>query len=179
MDAARLACVLAASHSQWMEEQLLLPSLLEAAGGRPGTFVELGALDGVKYSNTLALEACYNWTGLLIEANPSNYAKAQLAGRRATLVHSAVCDGVGTINITAKPGPASGAVEHLPWHLRSRLTPQQRTVAVPCRPLAALLSDAGLAGGATFLSLDVEGAEAQVKPPSNRRARRHRLEPRR
>ena len=52
MDAASLACVLKNSHSQWSEDKALLPALLQAAGGRPGTFVELGALDGVTYSNS-------------------------------------------------------------------------------------------------------------------------------
>ena len=52
MDAASLACVLKNSHSQWSEDKALLPALLKAAGNRPGTFVELGALDGVTYSNS-------------------------------------------------------------------------------------------------------------------------------
>lgn len=53
-------CLLRTSRSQWGEERVLLPALLEATGGRPGVFVELGALDGLQYSNTLALERCLN-----------------------------------------------------------------------------------------------------------------------
>ena len=38
----------------------------------PGVFVEMGALDGVTLSNTLAFERSrMNWTGVLIEANPA------------------------------------------------------------------------------------------------------------
>ena len=37
----------------------------------PATFVEMGALDGLKYSNTLAFERALNWRGVLIEANPA------------------------------------------------------------------------------------------------------------
>lgn len=35
-----------------------------------GFFIEMGAYDGQSFSNSLWLEKKYNWTGLLIEANP-------------------------------------------------------------------------------------------------------------
>ena len=38
-----------------------------------GFFFEAGAYDGVVASNTLLFETRYNWTGLLVEANPDNY----------------------------------------------------------------------------------------------------------
>ena len=53
------------AHSQNGEDILLLPTLLRLTRGRPGTFVELGALDGIQYSNTRILEACYGWRGLV------------------------------------------------------------------------------------------------------------------
>ena len=142
-------CVLRESRSQHGEERMLLPTLIAAAGGlgRPGTFVELGALDGLTYSNTVALERCFNWTGLLIEANPSNFARLELSGRRAKMVHSAVCAGGGVVNISASSGATSRVVS--------------KGVSVPCRPLPELMADAGL-NGATFLSLDVEGSEGVV-----------------
>lgn len=59
------------------EESLLLPTLYRAARLALGTgsFVELGALDGVTGSNTIIFERCLGWRGLLIEANPSNFNK--------------------------------------------------------------------------------------------------------
>ena len=53
--------------------------------GKPGQFVELGALDGVTGSNTLGLEACYGWSGLLIEANPTNFRRLQRSGRQSAI----------------------------------------------------------------------------------------------
>ena len=47
-----LDCVLRHSQSQFREDLLLLPTLLEVTGGLPGTFVELGALDGIDASNS-------------------------------------------------------------------------------------------------------------------------------
>jgi len=45
---------------------------------RGGFFVECGALDGERSSNTLYLERDLGWTGLLIEADPYFY--TQLLG---------------------------------------------------------------------------------------------------
>ena len=71
MDTNSLLCTARNSRSQWSEERLLLPDLLAAAEGRPGVFIELGALDGLSGSNTLALERCFNWTGCVPAAVPS------------------------------------------------------------------------------------------------------------
>jgi FkbM family methyltransferase len=177
------ACALNQSQSQRGEDLTLLPALLALTGGRTGTFVEIGALDGVFYSNTLMLERCYGWTGLLIEANPSNAARLRrnlAAGRRdatkAQAEYAAVCDHAGgVVNMTATGGAVAGAVEtftpeHLSqWgngsarHAAGGLHfDESRTVAVPCRPMSHMLADAHLLPRATFLSLDVEGAEETV-----------------
>ena len=77
--AAGMECVLGNTRSQFFEDFYLLPFLLKAAGGGPGTFVELRALDGVQYSNTFMLEHCFGWSGLLIEANRQR-CRASLSG---------------------------------------------------------------------------------------------------
>ena len=165
-----ITCALNRSVSQFHEDLLLLPLLLRAAAGRKraGSFVELGALDGLRWSNTLLLEHCYAWSGLLIEANPKSFAELRRSGRqRSTYRHSAVCaEGVGSVQMSADGDSVAGQVGMMPaahvqkWTQRGFLT--NRTVAVPCAPLGALMRGAGLARGATFLSLDVEGAEQEV-----------------
>lgn len=37
------------------------------------TYIELGALDGVLYSNTKFFESALNWTGILIEPHPNKF----------------------------------------------------------------------------------------------------------
>lgn len=141
----------------------MLPSLLLAARGKPGCFVELGALDGLSFTNTLALERCFNWTGVLIEGNPTNYAALRSSGRRAASFHSAVCqNGVGSVNMTVAAGATSGTPSTMSLaHRRRWQQDRLPTVAVPCRPLVHIMQEGGL-GSAHFLSLDVEGAEAVV-----------------
>lgn len=48
-----------------------------------GYFVESGAFDGETGSNTLYLERHLNFTGLLVEADPDNFAKLKMKNRKA------------------------------------------------------------------------------------------------
>ena len=77
-------CAFNHSKSQYAEDLIMLPTLLHARRGSPGhgVFVELGALDGIAFSNTYMLEACFNWTGALIEGHPANFDQL-LKSRRA------------------------------------------------------------------------------------------------
>ena len=162
LSAAR--CALQNTQAQHSEDLLLLPTLLLAAGGRPGTFVELGALDGVQYSNTFVLERCFGWRGLLIEGNPTNFARLQSSTRIATKVHSAVCDGVGTVEFSVNGQQEAGDFSVLP---KAALATKAfaaglARVNVPCRSLASIMDDAGFSGPVHFFSLDVQGAEYKV-----------------
>jgi hypothetical protein len=47
--------------------------------------VECGALDGETRSNTLRFERYLNWSGLLVEADPLNFAKMETKKRKAYL----------------------------------------------------------------------------------------------
>ena len=103
----QLACVLREHRSP--DSLVVLPLLLAAAAAfGPGTFTELGeactsptlseflschcsscagAFDGESGSQTVHLERCFGWRGLLIEANPTNYAQIASKQRdRATVV---------------------------------------------------------------------------------------------
>ena len=159
-------CVARSNRSQYHEDQLLVPLLLRLTAGGRGTFVELGALDGILFSNTYMMEVCFGWTGLLVEANPSNAAALARSGRRAVARHSAVCTPPQrSLMVTASGGAVSGSVETMSarfikaW---SSVNKPTERVEVPCAPLSQLMAEAGLATGATLLSLDVEGAEAAV-----------------
>lgn len=153
-------CAVTNSHSQFGEDRMFLPWVIAAAKNAPGTFVELGALDGIALSNTYILEHCFGWTGLLIEGQPNNF--RALRGHRkmrsrSRLKHSAVCQGHGFVNFTAADGSGAGDTAHI-W---TRAT-SNKTVTVPCKPLSELMEEAQMPPQVNFLSLDVEGAEEIV-----------------
>ena len=49
--------------------------LERSAHKRHGFFVEFGATDGVRLSNTYLLETGFGWTGICAEPNPKMYAQ--------------------------------------------------------------------------------------------------------
>jgi hypothetical protein len=110
----QLDCACATSRATYAEDLALLPTLLRnSPTHRAGTFVEIGALDGFTFSNTLMLERCFGWRGVLIEANPLNFAKLNASGRPSVKVQSAVCEAdkdPSVVEFTVDGGPVAGQV---------------------------------------------------------------------
>ena len=178
----RIDCVLTFKGSGFAEDRALLPTLVAAAGGTtvPGTFIEIGALDGVDGSNSLLFEKCFGWSGALIEANRLNFNRLLLltSGPQATTprpnaakFHSAVCAGNGnkhqTVQITVQGQQFSGEPAEMGENYKNKWWRAKSdcldcTEAVPCKGLAHLARNASLPQNITFLSLDVEGAEEKV-----------------
>eukprot|EP00966_Prymnesium_polylepis_P116539 2693421-Prymnesium_polylepis.1 len=153
-------------HSQQGEDVALISNLFCDVCREQRIYLEIGALDGAMYSNTLALENGYNWGGLLIEGLPAN-ARSLIANRgksgRNVIFNEGICSGTGTVNFTNNPHVGTAGVPELmskeylkSWGRRFR----HGTVVVPCRPLSKLLQLAGIQK-IDFFSLDVEGAELQ------------------
>ncbi len=134
-----------------------------------GTFLELGALDGVKYSNTKFFEDTLGWKGVLIEANPNNYRLLSAAARRpnSKKYFGAVCsDGQKYINMsfrdTKAPLAVGGDVTKMTKGYKTHFIREgQKQVEVPCKPLSEYLHEAGIRHIDLF-SLDVEGSELLV-----------------
>jgi len=147
-----------------------------------GTFVELGAVDGVTYSNTKFFQDQMGWSGVLIEpsldfayllAGKSKYKKFQpFMGRRcmpngtAYCVNSAVCRRSGQLTFVYGQGPdgnmVGGAVDLIAEeHMKMFKLKSDKTYKVPCRPFGTILREANITH-IDLLSLDVEGAEETV-----------------
>ena len=137
-----------------------------------GIFVELGALDGITYSNSLWFEKALGWRGLLIEGHPENSARLAEAARTvrtsSAAFSSSICPfaapGVpGTLSFTTG-GAATGAATEaaaeafLKAHHGGQAVGTKR---VDCVPMQALLDATGVLD-IDLLSLDVEGAELLV-----------------
>ena len=130
---------------------------------RGGFFVEAGALDGKRYSNSWFFEKCLGWCGLLIEGNPANFRDLVTNRPSAIKLHTALCADGEEVDFIAGGGATAGAVAAMDrkfldrWHHTT--TPQ--IVRVPCITLAHALCLHGITE-IDFLSLDVEGSELDV-----------------
>ncbi|CAE7632885.1 unnamed protein product [Symbiodinium pilosum] len=155
------------SQSQFGEET----TVIDAFGWHDksdGVYVEIGALDGIKYSNTLSLHTCLGWTGLLVEGSPRNFhflRRNLLTTRPENVVahFGAVCAPPLT-NTTFLRGRKHGAVDADIRHVSDTVTQDHahhRRTTVPCKPMSWYLQSLPR-GHVDFFSLDVEGAELEV-----------------
>ena len=131
---------------------------------RNGTFLELGAFDGVTYSNTKFFEDSLGWSGVLIEAHPHAAALLAVNRPRSKRFHCAVSTQEGELEfIVNANGPVSSVKDftsekhHQGWHAKNAT----EIVKVPSRPLGSILREAGV-WRIDFWSLDVEGGELEV-----------------
>jgi hypothetical protein len=125
---------------------------------RNGFFVECGALDGERSSNTIYLENKRGWTGLLVEMDPYFYTQLLGKNRRVWSINACLSpyDYVTTLPYQSDE---SGAGKLLINDTQRSLSPQ--TAFVPCFPFQTLL----MAINQTridYFSLDVEGVEMPI-----------------
>jgi hypothetical protein len=149
---SRSQCIRNWTRSAHEEDIVLLPTLLRAANGTSGTFVELGAFDGVHSSNTIMLETCFGWKGLLIEPNQASFSLLKRAKRHAKLANTAICAEVaGTVRMTKEGGVRAHVVqdgEQPQAHGKKRAI-----LNVPCHSLSHIMRSNDFPT-AHFLSLE-------------------------
>lgn len=139
---------------------------------RCGVFVDLGAYDGVTWSNTLFFERELGWTGWCVEASPARHAEYLASGRSAPCANVAVGDRDGEaafLEVTEGMLMTNGLVDAFaPEQLAyvEREAGAQRIITVPIRRLNGLLAEWG-AGAIDLLCLDVEGAEFSILADHN------------
>lgn len=77
------------SKSQKGEDLILLSWFNGMCGGK---YLEMGALDGITYSNSYVFEAALEWDGLLVEIIPPSFQKLQYNRPFNVLVNAGVCE---------------------------------------------------------------------------------------
>lgn len=133
----------------------------------PGFFLDIGAGDGLRHSNTVLFETRYGWSGLLVEATEplarsaganrlAPCVCAVLGGRRREADFLEVTDGYWAMSgiVDAYPDDLLEALRKHPAH-RETVTRRQVT------PISDLLADAGITV-IDYLSIDIEGAEPDL-----------------
>jgi FkbM family methyltransferase len=137
-------------------------------GKRNGVFVDIGAYDGVKFSNSLFFERALGWSGLCIEPLPSAFAKLS-AARCARCLQLCVSDFEGSAEFVECDAGIdekmlSGLVRHFDPRHSERVRNQAsggRSLQVPVRKLSDVLTEQDLYE-IDFCSIDTEGAEISI-----------------
>lgn len=134
---------------------------------RNGTFVEVGAVDGLKNSVTHLFEKALGWRGLLIEGQPASAERLRRTrGEGNRVVAEAVCRKAGTAEFLGAGYRLRGG---LPEYMETSRSDLARGGGkwrndVPCRPFGAMLRDAGYSmhRGIDLAVVDVSGGEHVV-----------------
>jgi hypothetical protein len=129
-----------------------------------GTFVEIGAFNGMQESNSRFFEQCLGWEGLLVEGQPGNY-RGVLRDRPFAhkMSFAPSCDAEyervnKTVQFANYPMTNSGLKGH------AKTYDSKPHIDVPCGPFTPVLEDIFAFSNKriNFFSLDVEGAEHLV-----------------
>ena len=131
---------------------------------RDGWFVEFGAMDGLRASNTLLLEREYGWSGIMSEPNPrynTNLAK----NRQCRIDLRCVSDRTGaTVKFqTADQGGWPGMVGHIYREANSR----GNVIEVETVSLNDLLDQNGAPHHVDYISVDTDGSEPMIMQAFN------------
>lgn len=129
----------------------------------PRYFVEVGMIDGRRFSNTLALEQ-RGWRGLCVEAHPDYVQMVRNNRPNSTVVHAAAGErNDGQLTFHADPrGDLSTTVQPDETQMKQRFGhwfQGYQPMQVPARTLNDMLSQADAPRRFELLSLDIEGGE--------------------
>ena len=149
------------SRSQFYEEIKAIETYFQGVTG--GTFLEMGALDGVLYSNTMVLEGVLGWKGILIEGSPKSYAQLRTNRPNQITINSVICENQSMVHYLEGTRPCCrGIIEFMSPSKQAKLMAlTKRVKPVPCSPLRNIFKILDVEHINMFF-LDVEGAELSV-----------------
>src|SRR5262249_54062449 len=149
-------------------------AILERFGFFGGTFFEVGANDGLSFSNTAYLERHLGWHGILVEAIPHKFVECLLNRPKADVFHAALvgrtyrdqCVRVRYSNLMsiAEDLTKLDVAPHIrdgKHFLRADPSLSGEIFFAPARTVSEILDTRGLVSVDLF-SLDVEGSELDV-----------------
>lgn len=155
-------------HSEFSGQMLQDLWVLSTLGSKPGYFVDVGAAYPRKYSNSWALQNCFKWTGLLIEANPQFAHELRLSrlGNGVKIVEVAISLKSEVSVRLIDAGPMSSLVhtvhnDHL-GRRRVAISSESTPVFVNTATLTSILESNNAPRHIDFLSIDIEGADFEA-----------------
>lgn len=144
------------SFSQFKQDAIAL-NFLQTHGTRNGFFVEVGAHNGVEFSNTLMMEQL-GWQGVCIEPNPESFPILR-DNRRCFCSNAAISDVEDTEVEFVVCGMLSGCLDTIDRYPHVKTS---RTVRVRTKTLTSVLDSVNAPKEISYLSIDVEGGEMAV-----------------
>lgn len=137
--------------------------VFETGGKRDGYFVEFGAGDGRRLSNTWLLEHEYGWTGVVAEPNPVFHEALRRERRCHVSTACVVGDDATEVVFNQTEDPHFSTIDSYSasdMHVTRRLGGNR--ISVPACSLAQLLAEAGAPRRIDYLSIDTEGSEYDI-----------------
>jgi FkbM family methyltransferase len=156
-------------YSQFKQDQFLEETIFK--GYKNGTFVDVGAHDGVSINNTLFFEKNNGWTGINIEPIKTVFDKLVINRPTNINVNCAVCNNDGETEFICNTGYTemiSGIKDTFdPRHWQRLQTENQakssttEIIKVNTKKLETICDENNISY-INYLSIDVEGAEFEV-----------------
>ena len=135
-----------------------------------GQFIDIGAHDGVTYSNSWFFERHRRWQGVCVEPNPSVF-KRLLSNRMCTTVNCCVSDTAGTVRfqkITGYSEMLSGIVDKYEVQHAQRIRDEMQehggsseVISLAARTFTDIAAEHGLSE-INYVSIDTEGGEQEI-----------------
>ncbi len=156
-------------YSQCLEDKFINENYFK--NKKNGIYLELGALDGILYSNTKYFEDEHNWSGILIEPHPIKF-QLLIKNRPNNFCFNELISNISTplhfLYFTEQLTQVSGVVNSLSQHHYDAYFNNNKFIDIPKNTveliptsLSKIINDTGIKH-IDFLSLDVEGHEYEV-----------------
>jgi FkbM family methyltransferase len=135
-----------------------------------GQFIDIGAHDGVTYSNTWFFEKQRRWQGICVEPNPSVF-KRLLANRTCTTLNCCVSDRGGVVRFQKINGYSemlSGIIDKYEAAHAQRIRDEMQEhggsseiISMPARTFSDIAEEHGISE-VHYVSIDTEGGELDI-----------------
>jgi len=130
-----------------------------------GYFIEIGASNGIVFSNTYLLETKYNWKGICAEPIPKQF-KELIKNRPNSICSDKALYNKSELTIQFDIAGGcdliSGISEHVTGKWKTKVDSNKITIDVETITLNDLLDSANAPTFIDYLSLDTEGTELEI-----------------
>jgi FkbM family methyltransferase len=147
------------AHAQLLQDLWVLYELREK---RSGFFVEFGAADGIRLSNTYLLEKSYGWSGILAEPLPK-WHSTLIENRSAAVDRRCVWTSTGErIEFLNMDEDDLSTAKQYSDTIRARHATVKNSLLIDTVSLNDLLSTHKAPRDIDFMSIDTEGSELEI-----------------